>query len=90
MPNFFAELPIEMATEMQQLGRLVYELRENRAHLLSLYSVASETELLDGIRERRIAEHPAYEHYLGARILAESHAAVRAQLRQMVAPGKPE
>lgn len=84
MTNFFDKLPFETATRMQQLSRLMYELRDNRARLLAQYAVADESELLERIRDGRIGEHPAYEHYLGARVLRASHDAVRDELRGML------
>lgn len=85
MTNFFDKMPFETAARIEQLSRLMYELRENRAHLLGQYEVADESELLGRIRGGAIAEHPAYEHYLGARVLRESHDAVRNELRDMLA-----
>ena len=84
MSNFFDKLPFETAAHMEQLSRLMYELRENHAQLLAQYSVADEAALLENIRDGRIAEHPAYEHYLGARILATARDAVRAELHALL------
>lgn len=81
MTRFFDKLPFETAAQMEQLSRLMYELRENRAQILAQYKVADEAALLERIRDGRIAEHPAYEHYLSARILAASRDAVRNELR---------
>lgn len=85
MTNFFDKMPFETAARMEQLSRLMYELRENRACLLAQYEVADESALLERIRGGEIAEHPAYEHYLGARVLRESHDAVRNELRDLLA-----
>ncbi len=86
MTNFFDKLPFETAARMEQLSRLMYELRENRARLLAQYAVTDEAQLLAHIRDGHIAEHPAYEHYLGAQVLRESHDAVRDELRGVL-PG---
>lgn len=85
MTNFYARLPFETATRMEQLSRLMYELRENRRQLLAQYAVADEDALLQDIGAGRVAEHPAYEHYLGARTLHQAHAAVRGELRGLLA-----
>ncbi len=84
MSGFFDKLPFDMATRMAQLGRLMYELREDRLQLLALYAAADEAALLQQIRAGQIDEHPAYEHYLGARTLQESYAAIRAELGAML------
>jgi hypothetical protein len=41
--------------------------------------------LLARIRQREVAEHPAYDHYLGACILRQAQAAARAELQQLTA-----
>ena len=84
MSNFFDKLPLETAAQMEQLSRLMYELRENHAQLLAQYGAADEAALLADIRDGRIVEHPAYEHYLGARILAASREAVRTELQALL------
>lgn len=81
MSNFYDKLPFETAADMERLSRLMYELRENRKTLLAQYEAADAAALLAGIAGGRIAEHPAYEHYLGARILDATHDTIRAQLR---------
>jgi hypothetical protein len=84
MSSFFDKLPIETATVIERLSRLMYELRENHAQLLAQYDAADEDALLERICDGRVAEHPAYEHYLGARILAASRDAVRAELQDLL------
>lgn len=84
MTGFFDKLPFDLATRMAQFGRLMYELREDRLQLLAPYAAADEAALLQQIRTGQIDEHPAYEHYLGARALQESYAAVRADLRALL------
>lgn len=84
MSNFYDKMPFETAAHMEQLSRLMYELRENHAQVLTQYGIADEAALLEYIRDGRIAEHPAYEHYLGARILAASRDAVRAELQALL------
>lgn len=89
MSNFYDKLPVETATEMERLSRLMYELRENRKVLLAQHEAADADALLAGIVEGRIDEHPAYEHYLGARILGAAHDTIRAQLR-LVTSGRED
>jgi hypothetical protein len=78
MSNFFENLEPETAAEVDQLSRLVYELRENRNTVLSPYGAEDEAALLQRIQDGAVAEHPAYEHYLAARILADTRETVRA------------
>ncbi|MHB0982057.1 MAG: hypothetical protein ACYC02_01600 [Thiobacillus sp.] len=80
MANFFENLDPDVATELQLLSRLLYELRENRNAVLKPYAVADEAALLQHIQSGALAEHPAYEHYLAARILADTRESARAQL----------
>lgn len=80
MVEFFEHVPYETATEIEHLSRLAYELRENRDAILKHHGADNEAALLQSIQRGEVAEHPAYEHYLAARILADTRAAVRAAL----------
>lgn len=84
MPEFFESVPFETATEIEQLAKLTYELRENRQAALTFYGVADEAALLQKIEAGEVPEHPAYEHYLAARILADTRAAARAALAELL------
>ncbi|MEW5889237.1 MAG: hypothetical protein AB1768_09315 [Pseudomonadota bacterium] len=90
MHKFYDNLPLEAAEHIEQLSRLMYELRENRARLLEQYGSRDEDGLLDLIRAGRLEEHPAYEHYLSARVLAETRDAIRAELADLLKEVKPE
>ncbi|MBV8633861.1 MAG: hypothetical protein JO002_05175, partial [Burkholderiaceae bacterium] len=61
------------------------ELRENRVQCLQQYGQETEEELHQAICDGALAEHPAYDHYLSAKILASTRAAVREQLRTVSA-----
>ena len=78
MTNFFENLEPERAEEIDQLSRLLYELRENHNSVLRPYEAEDTAALLVRIQGGTVAEHPAYEHYLAARILADTREAVRA------------
>ncbi len=80
MKSFFEGFEHEDAEFIESLSRLAYELRENRKLLLELYGVNDEQQLMDKLTEGSIPEHPAYEHYLGASILSETHELVRSEL----------
>ena len=70
------------ATEIEQLSRLIYELRENRNAVLKHHGAEDEAALLQQIQTGEVAEHPAYEHYLAARILADTRETVRTVLAE--------
>ena len=82
MTNFFGNIAFETATAIEQLSRLAYELRENRRTVLRFHEVEDETALLQKIQAGEVAEHPAYEHYLAARILADTRETVRTALAE--------
>lgn len=90
MQNFFDNLPYEDAEQIRQLSQLVYEFRVGRDTLLKQYQVADEAALLDKIRANEVAEHPGYEHYLSAKILAEMRETLRAELKEFLPKVKPE
>lgn len=87
-PISFGPMPPERALEIDRLTRLGYELRENRKRLLARYGVEDEAALLGRIRSGALAEHPAYEHYLSARVLEASRLSLRAQLAALLAEGR--
>jgi hypothetical protein len=85
MSEFFQRVAPDSAVGFERLSRLMYELRENRQRLLGAYAASDEAALLARIRQGEVAEHPAYEHYLGARVLGQAHAVARAELAQLAA-----
>ena len=89
MPWFFQNLPLDAAQQIEQLSRLAFELRESRTRLLRQYGVEDEGSLLDLVRSARLPEHPAYEHYLGARILAQTREAIRSELKILLQGVRP-
>lgn len=80
MDNFFEDLEYDEATELDQLSKLIYELRENRNAILKPYGAEDEAALLQQIQAGSVDEHPAYEHYLAARVLADTRETVRAMV----------
>lgn len=82
MANFYDDFEPEDAIQLEQLSRLIYELRENRSTILKGYGVADEIALLEQIYTGAVPEHPAYEHYLSARILSDTRETVRAMLAE--------
>lgn len=77
MANFYENIEPTDAQQLEQLSRLIYELRENRDAILKSAGIADEIALLEQIYTGKVPEHPAYEHYLSARILADTRETVR-------------
>ena len=77
MNPIFDTLPPDEAIELQQITRLIYEARENRRKVLAAIGASDETELLARIAAGAVDEHPGYEHYLAAHILADTHETAR-------------
>lgn len=57
-----------------------YALRESRKAVLARYAVEDEAALLEKIRSGELDEHPAYDHYLGARIVEQTRQHVRSEV----------
>jgi ABC-type Na+ transport system ATPase subunit NatA len=66
---------------LDRLARLLLELRDSRARLLASHGVEDEQQLLDRIASGALAEHPAYEDYLGARSIGVLREAIRTDLK---------
>ncbi len=81
MPGFYGSLAPEDVEMLDRLARLLIELRESRRQLLARHGATEEAELLERIRCSEIAEHPAYEDYLGARLITATREAIRAELK---------
>jgi hypothetical protein len=77
MANLFENLEHDAATELELLSKLIYELRENHRAVLQPYGAADAAALLQQIQDGAVVEHPAYEHYLAARILADTRETAR-------------
>lgn len=84
MNPIFDSVPPQDALELEQVARLIYESRENRRKVLSAVGASDEAELLARIASGAIDEHPAYEHYLAARILGDTHQAARAAIAELL------
>lgn len=81
MDNFYENLAPEDVLILDSLSKLLIELRESRDALLDHYGAADDAGLLDRIRAGDVGEHPGYEAYLGAKIIASTREAVRKELR---------
>jgi len=80
MASFFENLDYDTATELERLSQLIYELRQNHNAILQTYDAADAAALLQQIQHGAVAEHPAYEHYLAARILDDTRDMARAMV----------
>lgn len=89
MANFYDNLAPEEVATLDRLSVLLIELRESRQTLLARHAVASEDELLERLRAGAVAEHTAYEDYLGARIITSTREAIRLQLRDYMLQTNP-
>ena len=81
MTKFFDNMTTEEAEQVQNLTRLLYEIRENHKNLLAQYSAEDEPALLQKITSGEVAEHPAYEHYLSANILSQTRESIREDIK---------
>ncbi len=84
MSSYFDNLPLDAAEQLDRLSRLGFELREDHKLLLRQYDVESEDSLLELVRSGSVSEHPGYDHYLGACILAATREAMRNELRAVM------
>ncbi len=87
MDNFYENLAPEDIQVLDSLSRLLIELRESRSALLDHFGAADDEGLLERIRNGEVEEHPAYEAYLGARIISSTREAVRRELRDYMLEG---
>lgn len=88
MKSYFEGLDHDDAELIESLSRVTYVLRENRKTLLEQHGVEDEQALLDKITSGEISEHPAYEHYLSARILVDTRNSVRDELNHVLQGAK--
>jgi hypothetical protein len=65
-------------------AKIIYSLREARKELLKRHDVDNEAALLEKIKTREVAEHPAYEHYLSALIVDQMRLQLRAQASEQL------
>lgn len=84
MSEFFKNVPPEEAEHIDRIAKLAFELRENRKLLLARHGAEDEADLAARIAAGQVAEHPAYEDYLGAGILEQARQAIREELKQFM------
>ncbi|MDP3872552.1 MAG: hypothetical protein Q8Q80_07805 [Methyloversatilis sp.] len=84
MPTPLDHLEPDDSLRLQQLSRLMYETREHRRDVLAAAGAGDEEALLQAILDRRMDEHPAYEHYLAARVLNQAHDSARQETNALL------
>lgn len=84
MDPFYSDITPDDAIEIEQLARLMYELRSARDKLLAELGATDAADVLQRITSGELPEHPTYEHYLSLRILADLHGQVRSDLAARV------
>ncbi len=84
MDPFYSDIRPDDAIEIEQLARLMYDLRSARDKLLAELGATDAADVLERIRSGQLPEHPAYEQYLSLCILADLHAQVRSDLADRV------
>lgn len=88
MASFYDDIEPDDAQQLEQLARLIFELRENRDVILRTSGAADEIELLERIYNGTVPEHPSYEQYLSARILADTRETVRAMMAECLSEAR--
>lgn len=83
MSNFFSRIEASQAIALDGLSRLAFQAREARAGLLRFHGVEDESGLRARILDGRLAEHPAWEHYVGARVLTVTRESARAAMAKL-------
>ena len=84
MDPFYSDVRPEDAIEIEQLARLMYDLRSARDKLLVQLGASDAADVLKGITSGKLPEHPSYEHYLSLEILADLHGRIRSELATRV------
>ncbi|NML27909.1 hypothetical protein [Zoogloea dura] len=80
MDPIYGGLAPDEALEIEKLARLLYEVRSARDEVLARLGAADDAQALACIVAGDIPEHPGYEDYLSARILAGLTGQIRAEL----------
>lgn len=84
MDPFYSDISPNDAIEIEQLARLMYDLRSARDKLLAELGATDAADVLKRITSGELPEHPTYEHYLSLGILADLHGQVRSDLAARV------
>lgn len=80
MDPIYGSLASDEAYEIEKLARLLYEVRSARDEVLARLGAADDVQALACIIAGDVSEHPGYEDYLSARILAGLTSQIRTEL----------
>lgn len=91
MESFFDRVEPQLAVDIAELARRMYDVRETRKRLLMNTMFADVGELIAGVREGLLPEHPSYEAWLAAQLMREHEDALQKALHWHcgVANGEP-
>lgn len=80
MDPIYGSLGPDDALEIEKLARLLYEVRSARDEVFARLGATDDAQALASIIGGNIPEHPGYEDYVSARILAGLTSQIRAEL----------
>jgi hypothetical protein len=80
MDSFFDRVEPQLAVEIAEVSRRMYDVREARKRLLADASCADVNELIAGLREGQLPEHPSYEAWLAAQLMRQHEDALQKAL----------
>lgn len=69
MSSFFNGIDPQVACNLADISRRMFELREARKHLLAETGCVNADDLMGAMRTGRVPEHPGYEGWLAMRLL---------------------
>ncbi|GEM_PF-6383481 len=76
-----AKVSAESEVMIERATSLIYELREGRDQILKKYEVSDAEQFKDKIFTGALEEHPAYEDYLGFKILLSTRESIREEIK---------
>lgn len=90
MNNRYPGLAHDTALSVDTLSRVIYEMREAHKAILRQHAAEDEAALLDAIVAGRVDEHPGYDNWLSARILATGAEAARTHITALINGHAPD
>ena len=82
MAEFFKNIDLEDAMQIEAAARFIFDLRQASTSILSKYDVADIGSLHQAILKGDIPEHPGYEDYLSHKVLSQMIEVAREELRR--------
>lgn len=81
MKAFFERVDPRAASAMAEVSRRMFDLRERRKRLMAQVGCGDADDMLDAVRDGRLPEHPGYDAWLGACLMAERERALHEALQ---------